>query len=363
MIPNQWYPILRPKDVKNKPVPLRACGMDLVLWRDSSGRLSAQVDRCPHKGAKLSGGRVVGDTLECPYHGFKFDGGGECVSIPALGKDARIPASMCARNIPLKEDRGLVWMWYGEERANLPDLPYLPEYLQSDREGKVSAIGWWERPVNYTRYIESLLEFYHITFVHREHWFNYVDYLFLYGTPAKLGLDGKDRYLSAHKVANYECYTDGNRCGCEFDLIIEDDPSFKGTHYKITFLAPNTVDVITQQFKTTVWYTPIDDENTRLIMRWWEYDALKPALRLRPLRWVLPFASLYFEKWVQDFQDFSVLRTQEPKISSVGANRFISVDEMNSRYLKIRQRLMREAGLESDNLRPITGGRNESAAG
>lgn len=340
MIPNQWYPILESRRVTTRPVGVRRCGSDVVLWRRSDGELVCQLDRCPHKGAKLSLGKVVGNSIECPYHGFRYDAAGQCVLMPCMGKAAQPPAGMCTQRLITREHDGLIWMWYGAANATLPDLPLLPELQGTE---SVHATTSWDRPVNYTRYIESLLEFYHITFVHRDHWFNYVDYLFLYGTPRKLGLDGKQRYLDATKISNYQCTSKDERIDCSFDLVIEDDPTFKGTHYAITFRAPNTVNVVTQQFKATAWYTPIDDDHTHFILRWYEYDKLRTSLRHPGLRRILPWMSLYLEKWVQDEQDVRVLLSQTPRISDVGANRLIAVDAMNSKYLAMRRRLIREA--------------------
>lgn len=54
-----------------KPTPTQLLGMDLVLWRDSSGMWRAFQDCCPHRLAPLSEGRVDDKTgnLYCNYHG------------------------------------------------------------------------------------------------------------------------------------------------------------------------------------------------------------------------------------------------------------------------------------------------------
>ncbi|MGK5543937.1 Rieske 2Fe-2S domain-containing protein [Streptomyces sp. URMC 127] len=342
MIPNQWYPILPADEVRNdKPTGVRRMGQELVLWRDLDGNLVCQGARCPHKGANLADGRMKGDSVECPYHGFRYGPDGACKAVPALGSGARIPGSLRVPVHPVREAHGLVWLWWGEERAELPDLQIAPVVADNP---KVHSTLHWTRPVHYTRYIESLLEFYHITYVHRDHWFNYIDYLFLYGTARKLGLDGKERYLAATKIVNHklETVTEGQTLRYSFDHQEEADPS-NTTHYVITFTFPCQVHVQTEQFEATSWLVPVDDGHTEHILRWYEYPTVKPFLRSERLRRILPRASLYMEKWIQDVQDVRIMERQEPKISEGGVSKFIPVDELNAKYLAIRSRLIQEA--------------------
>ncbi|WP_371525604.1 aromatic ring-hydroxylating dioxygenase subunit alpha [Streptomyces sp. NBC_01283] len=342
MIPNQWYPILDAKEVKNDaPLGTRRLGEELVLWRDIDGNLVCQGARCPHKGANLAHGRMKGNSVECPYHGFRFGSDGACKAIPAMGANARIPGSLKVPTYPVREKFGLVWMWWGEERAEA-DLPDIQAPREITENGKLYSTQRWTRPVHYTRYIESLLEFYHVTYVHRDHWFNYIDYLLLYGTPSKFGLDGKERYLAATKIANHHVETEGQTIRYSFDHCEEADPT-NSTHYVITFTFPCMVHVVTEQFESTSWLVPIDDTHTEHVMRWYEYEKAKPILRSEKLRRLLPWASLYMEKWVQDPQDARIMEHQEPKISAGGINKFIPVDEVNAKYLAMRAHLIQEA--------------------
>src|ERR671918_2994534 len=55
------------------PVRARLLGEDLVVFRDSEGRLGVLHEACPHRGASLSFGRNEESGLRCLYHGWKFD--------------------------------------------------------------------------------------------------------------------------------------------------------------------------------------------------------------------------------------------------------------------------------------------------
>lgn len=340
MIEDMWYPIVASHQLtRRRPESLRRLGRDLVAWRDRFGRPVIQDARCPHKGANLGIGRMNDGQLECRYHGFRFDEQGTCVAAPCLGASGHIPKGMQITTYECREEHGLVWMWYGEPRETYPEIICPPEVADTTL---LHATTSWERPVHYTRYIESLLEFYHVTYVHRDHWFNRIDYLFLYGTPSRLGLDGKRRYLEATTIMNQHTETDGLTIRTEFDHGNENEPS-NSTHYKITFSFPCMVHVVTEQFQATAWLVPMDEERTTIILRWYEYEGLKDSLRLKPIRQFLPWVSLYMEKWVQDPQDVVVIASQTPRISGRGVNKFVAADEVNSRYLAMRERLLRAA--------------------
>ena len=70
---NYWYPLIESRRVNKHPVAIRILGEDLVLFR-SEGKVGALVDRCPHRGTRLSLGRVIfPGTLSCSYHGWTFN--------------------------------------------------------------------------------------------------------------------------------------------------------------------------------------------------------------------------------------------------------------------------------------------------
>ncbi|MFE1433030.1 Rieske 2Fe-2S domain-containing protein [Streptomyces griseoaurantiacus] len=345
MIPNQWYPILQTSEIqREKPTGVRRMGEELVLWRDLDGTLVCQTARCPHKGANIGDGRLKGNTVECPYHGFRFDAEGTCKVVPALGAGARIPASLKLRTYPVREQHGLVWLWWGDAREELPAIELPAELVNNSRPYETIS---WTRPLHYTRYIESLLEFYHVTFVHRDHWTNNIDYTFMYGTARRFWTDGRDRYLAANKIVNHEVEVDGTTIRSTFDQCEEADPE-NTSHFHLIYQAPGLTHVKTGLLEITTWLTPIDEENTLAIMRLYEYPMLRAMVPFKPLRpWVLR-ASLLMERLVQDPQDVGIMLRQEPKVSERGVNKFIAVDEMNAKFLQMRDRLKAEAAAHAD---------------
>lgn len=339
MIPNQWYPILDATKLRERPRAVRRLGMDLVLWRRPDGRVVAQRDRCPHKGARLSDGRVVGDEIRCPYHGFRFDAAGTCVAAPCLGTTGHIPEGLRVESLQVREENQWIWLWYGDADKVRPELPIVPELR---RPAPVRARICYDRPIHYTRYIESLLEFYHVSWVHAGRWYNSLDHFAIAGVPSRLFIGSKRRYENTTKVVHHECKVEGERIDAIMDMGIENDPLEKRFRWHVTFLAPCLVYLETHLFRAGQYMTPIDDENTHVMMDWLEF---------KPLSWLLPDVvhrninrlTMLLQWLGQDDQDYRIMLGQTPKVSDVGVNRFVAVDELNSRFLQMRRRLIREA--------------------
>src|SRR5918999_1092218 len=71
-----WLPVCMAEEVAERdgaPVRARLLGEDLVVFRDTNGRVGVLAEHCPHRGASLSFGRNEGCGLRCLYHGWKFD--------------------------------------------------------------------------------------------------------------------------------------------------------------------------------------------------------------------------------------------------------------------------------------------------
>src|SRR6202171_2288762 len=71
-----WLPVCLSEEVSESdgaPVKARLLGEDLVVFRDSKGRIGVLDEHCPHRGASLVFGRNEECGLRCLYHGWKFD--------------------------------------------------------------------------------------------------------------------------------------------------------------------------------------------------------------------------------------------------------------------------------------------------
>src|SRR5256885_16245975 len=71
-----WMPACMVEEVADAdcdPRCVRLLGEDLVVFRDSEGRVGILDDHCPHRRASLSLGRNEEGGLRCLYHGWKMD--------------------------------------------------------------------------------------------------------------------------------------------------------------------------------------------------------------------------------------------------------------------------------------------------
>ena len=109
---NHWYIVAESAELRStRPLSRRLSGQGLVLFRSPQGEAVALPDRCPHRNVPLSGGRLRKGCLQCPYHGWEFDASGQCVYIPSLNSDEKIPPGARLEPLPLREQQGYIWVW------------------------------------------------------------------------------------------------------------------------------------------------------------------------------------------------------------------------------------------------------------
>jgi phthalate 4,5-dioxygenase oxygenase subunit len=113
---SHWLPVCMAEEVAERdgaPVRARLLGEDLVVFRDSNGRLGVLDEHCPHRGASLAFGRNEACGLRCLYHGWKFDVEGSVLDMSSEPEGAAIRQAIRARAYPVREGGGFVWIWMG----------------------------------------------------------------------------------------------------------------------------------------------------------------------------------------------------------------------------------------------------------
>ena len=96
-------------------------GKDVVVWRSSSGKLSAWGNRCPHRGMRLSYGFVRGEALACMYHGWHYGADGKCKYIPAH-PDLEPPKTIQIQRYSSFEKNSVIWVSDGR-KLDAPEVP------------------------------------------------------------------------------------------------------------------------------------------------------------------------------------------------------------------------------------------------
>lgn len=106
---HEWNVVARSENLPEGSIlAVDLLGEKLVLWR-SGGRPMAWLDRCAHRGERLSLGTIADGTLVCPYHGWRYAPDGRCVMIPAQ-RDQPPPADACATTYTVQERDGFIWV-------------------------------------------------------------------------------------------------------------------------------------------------------------------------------------------------------------------------------------------------------------
>jgi len=113
------------------PIRVRLMGENLVLFRDTQGRVGLIDERCPHRTASMFYGRNEESGLRCVYHGLKFDVEGNCVDIPCVPQSSEVQKRNLLSQLKIKAypciERGdVVWTYMGpaEHKPEFPDLEW-----------------------------------------------------------------------------------------------------------------------------------------------------------------------------------------------------------------------------------------------
>jgi vanillate O-demethylase monooxygenase subunit len=157
-----WYPVAVEGDVKQQPVKGKLLDVELVIYR-AGNRVAVALDVCPHRFIRLSAGRIINDRLVCAFHGLEFDAGGQCTRVPALGREAKIPAKYRLRSFRSEVRYGLVWACLDDQSVEA--IPVFDKAIEVgiDRLAFGTVRDW---PVAAPHQIENYLDIAHLPFVH-----------------------------------------------------------------------------------------------------------------------------------------------------------------------------------------------------
>ena len=143
-------------------------GEPIVLGRDAGGAVFALRDPCPHRGMPLSEGRFDGREIECCYHGWRFAPSGACTAIPSLvpGQEFDL-GSVSAASYPAREVQGNVWVYFGADPANAPEIPVLHDFAE-DAAPQLAESVRFAAAIDHA--VVGLMDPAHGPFVHRAWW-------------------------------------------------------------------------------------------------------------------------------------------------------------------------------------------------
>jgi len=297
MIRNQWYVLLESDEVRDRPIGVTRMGEKMVFWRDSSGKVHAAVDKCPHRGVQLSLGEVVDDHLQCPFHGFEYDASGKCVHVPANGRGGAIPATLRLNVYPTYEAHGYIWVWWGQNPPADLEPPLFFDNID-DTFYHASAHDPWD--AHYSRVIENQLDVVHLPFIHRK----------TIGRGGRTLVDGPlvewrgDKMLYTYVFNRHD---DGTPPRKPSELSPK-----SATSVHLEFIMPNLwQNYISPDVRIVAAFVPVDETHTLLYLRFYQRFLRLPGLGNLVARLAMPFNLRVAH------EDRRVVVTHQPQISGL----------------------------------------------
>ncbi len=160
-----WTPVCLIEEVAEPdgaPVQARIFGEDLVVFRNSEGRVGVLDEYCPHRRASLVYARNEECGLRCLYHGWKFDVDGNVVEMvsepPASGFMDKVKHTA----YPTREWGGLVWAYFGPRETT----PEFRPPAWAPHEDVQTSIAKVIVPCNWAQILEGAIDSAHSSSLH-----------------------------------------------------------------------------------------------------------------------------------------------------------------------------------------------------
>lgn len=274
---NHWYVVAQSNELKTQPLGVTLWHQPIVIYRDSSGKIHALEDRCPHRQVKLSHGKVIGDKLECAYHGWCFDAKGECVEVPYLAANQKLPNCQI-RRYPVQEKDGFIWLFPGDETLAETVSPLgLPEWVHLNYIASFTTI---ECQAHYSYLIENLMDMYH-GHLH--------DNLQAWANPMLTDIHEDSNRVDAHYQA--QSYYKIDKIWSISQLFI---PGLRRLHpepLNVSYVYPHWVATLGNDFKICCLFSPVNETETRAYLI--HFTSLNSFWRLHKL-------PVWFRRFVKD---------------------------------------------------------------
>ncbi len=160
-----WTPVCLIEEVAEPdgdPVRARIYGEDLVVFRDSDGRVGILEEACPHRGPSLALGRNEDGGLRCLYHGWKFDVDGNVLEMVSEPASSGLKDKVQHKSYPVVEWGGMVWSYFGPADTRPEFEP--PRWAPTE-DTRVS-IAKVVVPANWAQILEGAIDSAHSSSLH-----------------------------------------------------------------------------------------------------------------------------------------------------------------------------------------------------
>ena len=164
-----WIPVCLTEEVPEPdgtPVKARILGEDLVVFRDTNGKVGVMDEYCPHRRASLVFGRNEECGLRCLYHGWKMDVEGNVVEMASEPGASALKDKVKHRAYPVHEWAGWVWSYMGPRNPADNSVPaFEPPPYAPTVDVRVS-IAKAILPCNWAQVLEGAIDSAHSSTLH-----------------------------------------------------------------------------------------------------------------------------------------------------------------------------------------------------
>jgi phthalate 4,5-dioxygenase oxygenase subunit len=160
-----WIPVCLLEEVAEPdgaPVHARILGEDLVVFRDTEGRVGVLDEHCPHRRASLALGRNEESGLRCLYHGWKVDVCGNVLEMASEPASSGLCAKVKHKAYPVREWGGFVWAWMGPAQ----EMPQFEPPAWAPAESTRVSIVKVQVACNWAQILEGAIDSAHSSSLH-----------------------------------------------------------------------------------------------------------------------------------------------------------------------------------------------------
>ncbi|CAM3971773.1 Rieske 2Fe-2S domain-containing protein [Bordetella tumulicola] len=264
-----WIPICLTEEVSEPdcdPVKARVLGEDLVVFRDTDGRVGVMDEYCPHRRVSLVYGRNEECGLRCLYHGWKMDVEGTVIEMVSEPAASTMADKVKHKAYKVQEWGGMVWAFMGPQDA-IPE--FTPPPWAPTQDAKVS-IAKVLVPCNWAQILEGAIDSAHSSSLHSS------DFV-----PARVGgaQATEKNWLrpSTDKAPRMQVHK--TSYGFRYAAIRRPITNAAKTDYirSTVFVAPNTVLIPPNNlYNVANVNVPMDDTNTAFYFIAWGERATTP---------------------------------------------------------------------------------------
>ena len=173
MMRRYWQPLCLSEQVGDLPKKVRILCEDLVVFRDSDGRVGCLDLHCAHRGTSLEFGRIEQRGIRCCYHGWLYGTDGKCIEMPCEAEGYAERMDVWQPAYPVHEYAGVVFAYMGppEKRPLFPMYDIIDTRYRDDVE--LRGMRLWEdhsvgfvRDCNWLQHFENVIDPHHLLVLH-----------------------------------------------------------------------------------------------------------------------------------------------------------------------------------------------------